>query len=54
MVERHNADLANGLGNLTSRVLAMLGSHFDGVVPEFSVAGAESDLPSVTAEAAAR
>ena len=25
MVERHNADLANGLGNLASRVLAMLG-----------------------------
>ena len=24
MVERHNADLANGLGNLASRVLAML------------------------------
>ena len=45
MVERHNADLANGLGNLTSRVLAMLASHFDGVVPAFTVAGAESDLP---------
>ncbi len=54
MVERHNADLANGLGNLTSRVLAMLASNFDGVVPEFTVAGAESDLPSVTAEAAER
>ena len=26
MVERHNADLANGLGNLASRVLAMLAS----------------------------
>ena len=25
MVDRHNADLANGLGNLASRVLAMLG-----------------------------
>ncbi len=25
MIERHNADLANGLGNLASRVLAMLG-----------------------------
>src|SRR5207248_4599855 len=34
MVDRHNADLANGLGNLASRVLAMLGSNFDGVVPE--------------------
>ncbi len=54
MVERHNADLANGLGNLASRVLAMLASNFDGVVPAFTVAGAESDLPSVTDEAAER
>ncbi len=34
MVERHNADLANGLGNLASRVLAMLGQYFDGTVPD--------------------
>jgi len=53
MVERHNADLANGLGNLASRVLAMLGSYFDGRVPEPTVEGAESDLPTVTAEALA-
>ena len=33
MVERHNADLANGLGNLASRVLAMLGSYYGGQVP---------------------
>ncbi len=33
MVERYNADLANGLGNLASRVLAMLGSYFGGEVP---------------------
>jgi methionyl-tRNA synthetase len=33
MVERHNADLANGLGNLASRVLAMLASYFGGHVP---------------------
>ncbi len=39
MVERHNADLANGLGNLASRVLAMLASNFDGVVPAFTVDG---------------
>ena len=39
MTERHNADLANGLGNLASRVLAMLGSYFDGVVPEPAVMG---------------
>jgi methionyl-tRNA synthetase len=34
MTERHNADLANGLGNLASRVLAMLGSYYAGQVPE--------------------
>src|SRR5436190_19437848 len=33
MVDRYNADLANGLGNLASRVLAMIESYFDGVVP---------------------
>jgi methionyl-tRNA synthetase len=54
MVERHNADLANGLGNLASRVLAMLGSYFDGTVPAPVVEGAESDLPSVVADAVAR
>jgi methionyl-tRNA synthetase len=34
MLARYNADLANGLGNLASRVLAMLGTSFDGAVPE--------------------
>ena len=51
MVDRHNAELANGIGNLASRVLAMLRSYFDGVVPEPTVEGAESDLPQVIAEA---
>jgi methionyl-tRNA synthetase len=54
MVDRHNADLANGLGNLASRVLAMLGSNFGGVVPRAEVQGAASDLPEVTAAAIAR
>lgn len=54
MTERHNADLANGLGNLASRVLAMLGSYFDGRIPEPTVEGAESDLPSVVADAVRR
>ena len=34
MLARYNADLANGLGNLASRVLAMCDSYFDGRVPE--------------------
>jgi methionyl-tRNA synthetase len=54
MIDRHNADLANGLGNLASRVLAMLGSYFDGRVPEPVVEGAEADLPAVIADAARR
>ncbi len=52
MVDRHNADLANGLGNLASRVLAMLATSFDGAVPEPGVEGAESDLPAVVRDAA--
>jgi methionyl-tRNA synthetase len=54
MVDRHNAELANGIGNLASRVLAMLGSYFDGVVPEPTAPGAEADLPQVVAAAVAR
>jgi methionyl-tRNA synthetase len=52
MVDRHNADLANGLGNLASRVLAMLGSYFDGVVP--ATPGDDSDLPKVIEESRRR
>jgi methionyl-tRNA synthetase len=40
MVDRHNADLANGLGNLAARVLAMLGTYLDGAVPGRSEGGA--------------
>jgi methionyl-tRNA synthetase len=54
MVDRHNAELSNGIGNLASRVLAMLRSYFHGVVPEATVEGAESDLPQVIAEAVRR
>ena len=54
MVARHNADLANGLGNLASRVLAMLGTAFGGAVPEPGFEGAESDLPEVIEDAVRR
>jgi methionyl-tRNA synthetase len=50
MTERHNADLANGLGNLAARVLAMLSSNFDGVVPE---PGVDTSTEPVGARAAA-
>jgi methionyl-tRNA synthetase len=33
LVQRYNADLANGYGNLVSRVVAMIGRYFGGVVP---------------------
>jgi len=32
--ERYNADLANGLGNLTNRILVMIEKYADGTVPE--------------------
>ncbi|HEX2423204.1 MAG TPA: methionine--tRNA ligase, partial [Actinomycetota bacterium] len=54
MVDRHNADLANGLGNLASRVLAMLGTNYDGVVPEPTDGAWEADLPAVIADAVER
>jgi methionyl-tRNA synthetase len=54
MVDRHNADLANGLGNLVSRILAMLGTSFDGVVPEPTAEGVEDDLPALIADVVRR
>jgi methionyl-tRNA synthetase len=47
MVDRYNADLANGLGNLASRVLAMLDSYFEGRVPEPAVPGVDDELRRV-------
>ena len=46
LVQRYNGDLANGYGNLVSRVVNMVHKYFGGVVPE---AGAETQ-----AEAALR
>ena len=39
LVDRVNADLANGLGNLASRTLTMVGRYCDGVVPPGGKAG---------------
>ncbi len=33
LIERTNSDLANDLGNLLNRSLAMLGKYFDGIIP---------------------
>jgi methionyl-tRNA synthetase len=53
MTERHNADLANGLGNLASRVLAMLGSYYAGQVPEPGDA-ADGRIPSLVPDVVGR
>ena len=37
LVQRYNADLANGYGNLVSRTLAMVVKYFDGIMPEPSI-----------------
>jgi methionyl-tRNA synthetase len=50
LVQRYNADLANGYGNLTSRVLAMITQYFDGVVPQ----GESDSRVMEAAESAAR
>jgi len=50
LVQRYNADLANGYGNLVSRVLAMITQYFEGVVP----AGESDPRVMAAAETAAR
>lgn len=42
LVQRYNSDLANGLGNLASRTLAMITRYFDGQVP-YPSANARND-----------
>jgi methionyl-tRNA synthetase len=49
--ERYTADLADGLGNLASRVLAMLGKYRDGRVPD---APADTTLDASGSEVVAR
>jgi methionyl-tRNA synthetase len=54
MTARYTAELANGLGNLASRVTAMVGRYFDGVLPAPGAPGAgDEQVAKVAAQAAA-
>ena len=50
LVQRYNADLANGLGNLASRTLTMIGRYFQGEIPAVLPSANTSD--NAIAEAA--
>jgi methionyl-tRNA synthetase len=51
LIQRYNGDLANGYGNLVSRVVNMVHKYFGGVVPN---AGAETAAESALRECAVR
>lgn len=46
LIERHNADLANDLGNLLSRVRALLLRHLEGRLPQASPNSADEEVIS--------
>src|SRR5208283_2830735 len=52
LVQRYNADLANGLGNLASRTLTMITRYFKGEVPYPSATAAHGAADDAIAEAA--
>jgi methionyl-tRNA synthetase len=52
LVQRHNADLANGLGNLASRTLAMITRYFRGEVPYPSASAAHQATDDAIAKLA--
>jgi methionyl-tRNA synthetase len=58
LVNRYNAELANGLGNLASRTLTMIKQYRDGVIPSPSVASEQtrplSDAARTAIDAATR
>jgi methionyl-tRNA synthetase len=51
LVQRFNADLANGLGNLSSRTLSMITRYFDGEIP-YPSTGARTAADDAVAELA--
>lgn len=55
MIERYNSDLANTIGNLVNRTIAMTNKYFDGVIQEPSCPGEfDDDLKKTCIEAVLR
>ena len=55
MIERYNSDLANTIGNLVNRTIAMTNKYFDGVIQEPSCPGEfDDDLKTTCIEAVLR
>jgi methionyl-tRNA synthetase len=52
LVQRYDADLANGLGNLASRTLTMIGRYFNGEVPYPSAKAAHQPIDDAIAKLA--
>ncbi len=51
LVGRYNSDLANGLGNLASRTLAMITQYRDGIIPQAASNQQIAQIATVTTEA---
>ncbi len=55
IIEKYNSDLANNLGNLVNRTLAMINKYFGGQIPAATDnVGTDEDLKSVIADMAAK
>ncbi len=55
LVARYTSELANGLGNLASRVQAMVGKYFDGLLPApGSLTDAEKSISQLLAQSASQ
>jgi methionyl-tRNA synthetase len=53
LIERYNADLANGIGNLASRTLAMIQQYCNGTIPDKAYVDGYEHTAKDTAEAVA-